>query len=91
MQKVICQLCKHFIGFISDDGKRGPLFDADDCQSDHMCDKQKCPMVGMLSKFQPYVPQHRPVGSAFTPHDDDENDGDGTYYTHGMTAEDQNT
>ena len=81
--KVTCPLCKRFLGLVTADGK-GPIFD--NCPELN----GKCPMEELLKPFQPLG---HPLGVGNTHNcgkKDDEDSGFGTYYTHGMTAEDQN-
>ncbi len=86
--KVTCPKCKCFVGIISDDGKTGPLLD--DCLGNY---KNNCPMMEAMAKFQPRktIPLGRGIGTTQTSPNKthDEDSGFGTYYTHGMTAEDQ--
>lgn len=45
-RKVVCNVCRHFCGLITDDGK-GPIFD--DCPAA----AEKCPMYAVLRDYQP--------------------------------------
>ena len=86
-QKIICPKCKKFVGFLSSDGKHGPIVDF--CLSNHHDAHCKhCPMVAMMAKYQPRC-WPLGCGSPHTARDDGEQSGFGNYYTYGSTAEDQ--
>lgn len=80
--KVYCPECRRFAGFAC--GTSGPQLDG--CMQDN---KGDCKFSTAMNKK--YDPVMRPtcLGSRHASPDGGEDSGHGTYYTHGMTAEDQ--